>query len=240
IISTAWSGADPERKGFVLPEWGLCLDGDDPLDPAYLRVGRAWSDGLPDMPVTLYDRGTSITALPGTEVVAEIVAPYFNRHWDGEHGHVYLPPDKPAGRPAVTIRGSVAHASHPLFTSYYQHAQVPMRQLISNLLRRLLPDPMLRTDGLPSFARAMVTAQPARRMVHLLAYVPERRGAATDMIEEPIAISGASVGLRVGDNPPKRVYLAPSEETLLCELDGQYARVAVPPFHGHALIVFEW
>ncbi len=62
ILSTGWSGADPEKKAFVLKEWGVKLEGEDPFDPAFLLVGEALSEGMPDMPITLYDRGTAIAA----------------------------------------------------------------------------------------------------------------------------------------------------------------------------------
>lgn len=239
VLATGWSGADPEKKGFVLPEWGLRLEGEEPCDPAYLLVGPEISRGMPEMPITFYDRGVAVTPLTGTQVLAEIGASYYNRHWDGEHGFVYLPPDRGTGRAAVTRRGPVAYVSHPIFTSYFNYAPVPMRQLVANLLEMLLPDPMVRTEGLPSFGRATVTGQPNRRLVHLLAYVPERRGASLDMIEEPIEVRNVSVALRAGDWRPARAYLAPSGQELPLEADRGYFRTVVPTVPGYALVVFE-
>ncbi len=238
ILSSSWSGTDPDRTDFRLPEWGLKLNGEDPCDPAYILMGEAVAAGMPDMPIVLYDRGTAIEARPGTEVLAEIAASYYNRHWDGEHGYLYFPPDQGTGRPAVTQCGAVAHVSHPVFTTYHNHAPVPMRQLVANLLDRLLPQPMLRVAGLPSFGRATVTAQPGRRMVYLLAYVPERRGAAVDMIEEPIEVRGAVVKLRA-DQAPSKVYLAPAGQALTCTWADGYAEVSVPEFAGWTVVVFE-
>lgn len=239
ILSSAYAGSDPDKKDFVLKEWGLRLEGEDPCDPAYILVGSPMAEGLPDMPITLYQRGTAIAPLNGTEVLAEIGAPYYNRHWDGEHHFVYLPPDKPTGRAALTINGNVAHFSHPVFKSYYHDAQVPMRQLVGNLLNRMLPTPLVKTEGLPSFARVTVTAQPNRRMVHLLAYVPERRGPVIEMIEEPIELRDVSVALRVDGRAPNRVYLAPTEEELPFEVADGYIHVIVPVVPGYAMVVFE-
>ena len=239
VLSTGWSGADLEKKQFVLKEWGVTLEGESPYDPAYLLAGPEVAKGLPDMPIVYYARGTAISALEGTEVLAEIGAPYYNRHWDGEHHHVYLPPDKSTGRPAVTLRGQVAYIAHPVFTIYNNDAPVPMRQLVANLLEKLLPQPMLEVQGMPSFGRATVTAQPNRRMVHLLAYVPERRGAAVDMIEEPIEVRGVQIALLSNGKAPKRVYLAPTGEDLPFEVDGAYIRTTVPVVPGHAMVVFE-
>ena len=101
IISTGWSGLDEARKRFVLDAWGVEYKGEDPFDPAYIRFTPEFATGMPDMPVTLYERGTAIATAPGTEVLATIIAPYYNDVWDGSHGNRYTPPDKDTGRPAV-------------------------------------------------------------------------------------------------------------------------------------------
>lgn len=238
ILATGWAGLDPDRREFVFHEWGVRYAGDEPCDPAYFRVAPELSAGIPDMPITFYQRGAAVEALPGTQVLAEIIAPYYNRHWDGEHGFVYLPPDRPTGRPAVTLRGRVAYVSHPILTGYGADAQVPLKQLVANLLERLLPRPLVRAAGLPSFARATVTAQPGRRMLHLMSYVPERRGDRVDMIEEPIELRDVTVALRA-DRPVSRVYLAPERTPLDSKTRDGYVHTTVPVVNGYAMVVFE-
>lgn len=238
VLSTGWSGLDSAKSDFAMKEWGLRFQGDEPLDPAYLQAAPPFSQGIPDMPLTLYERGAAIEPLEGARVLAHIVAPYTNRHWDGEHGVVYSPPDRPTGRAAVTVKGKVAHASHPLFTIYARHAPVPMRQIVANLLQELLPQPLVKTPGAPSFARVTVTAQPQRRMVHVLAYVPERRGD-VDMIEEPIELRDVCLHLRLDNRPPQRVYVAPAQDRLSFDVAEGYVRVRVPVVRGHAMVVFE-
>ncbi len=239
VLSTGWSGLDAERTGFVFDDWGLRYLGDSPHDPAFFVAGEALAEGVPEMPVTLYQRGAQFEALDGTEVLAEIVAPYYNRHWDGEHGFVYLPPDRPTGEPFVTQRGQVAHISHPAFTAYHLDAQVPVRQLLANVLDRLLPEPLVRAPGLPSFGRATVTAQANRRMLHLLSYVPEKRGPNTDMIEEPIELRNVEVSLRANGREPSSVYLAPDRVERPWEHRDGYVHVTVPEMSGYAMVVFE-
>jgi hypothetical protein len=239
IISSCWSGADPGKNAFVLDEWGVTLEGESPFDPAYVVVGADLAEGLPDMPITLYQRGATISALDGTDVLAEITAPYYNRHWDGEQGFLYLPPDKATGQPAVTLRGRIAHFSHPVFTSYFHDAQVPMRELVAKLLARLLPNPLVKVDGLPSFARVTVTAQPGRRMVHVLSYVPERRGPIMDMIEEPVELRQVPLALRADGKAVERVYLAPWEQELPFTVADGYLRTTLPVVPGYAMVVFE-
>jgi len=240
ILASAWSGLDQDKTRFVLEDdWGVTFKGDDPYNPAYLHVSPVLAEGLPNMPMDFYSEGVEIEALPQTEVLGEIIAPYYSRHWDGEHGFVYNPPDKSTGRPAVTRRKATAYIARAVFTGYYQHASVPMRQLVSNLLRMLLPDPMVRVQGLPSFARVTVTGQTHRRMVHVLSYVPERRGPSIDMIEEPIELRDVQLSLRLDGRQPSRVYLAPDRKELPFTIENGYINTSIPFHRGYSMIVFE-
>lgn len=191
------------------------------------------------MPIALYEPGTEVAARPGTEVLATIVAPYYNHGWDGRHGYRYTPPDEDTGRPAVTLNGRVAHASHPLFRTYYHSGALPMRRIIAGLVDRLLPEPLIRAPDAPAFSRMTVTSQPGRRMVYVLAYLPESRGAGINMIEEPLDLNGLSFGLRLDGRAPRRVYLAPSEDPVAFEVRDDYAEVTIPRVRGWAVVVFE-
>jgi hypothetical protein len=239
ILSTGWSGLDPERGQFVFDDWGVAYQGPDACNESYYAVGRQLGDAIPAMAHSFYCLGTLLEPRPDTQVLAHVVAPYFDRHWDGEHGFAYTPPNRETARPAVTLNGAVAHVSHPIFRAYHLSAPVPLRQVVANLLPMLIPDPLVRAQGLPSFARMTLTSQPTRRMVHVLSYVPERRGPSIDMIEEPIHLSGVEVALRTDGRPPARVYMAPSQEPLAFETAGGYVRTTVPAVPGHALVVFE-
>jgi hypothetical protein len=216
-----------QQSNFAIPE------------PAYFRAEGAAAQGLPDMPVNCYERGAVITALAGSEVLARVVSSYFPRHWDGEHHHLYIAPDRVTDRPMVTRNGQVVYISHPLFTSYYQYAPLPVRTLLGNLITAVLPEPLLQVRGLPSFGRAMVTQQATRRMVWLTAYVPERRGVSIDMIEEPISTGQIVVRLRLDARPPRRVYLAPCGTELPYTVSKGYAEATIPGLTGYAVVVFE-
>lgn len=246
IIATGNSGLDAARERFVLDDFGVEYAGADPYDPAYIAFQPELATGLPDMPVTLYAHGLAVKARPGTEVLATIVAPYYNNEWDGRHANRYTPPDRDTGRPAVTLKGRVAYVSHPIFQTYYKSAATPMRQIIANLLARFLPEPLVRASAgmpvrlvLPSFARITVTSQPGRRMVYVLAYLPEARGAGINMIEEPLELTGLTVSLRLDGRVPRQVYLAPARERLDFTIDGNYATVCIPYLRGWAVVVFE-
>ncbi len=239
LIASYQSGLNPEQTGFALGELGVDYQGPDPFDPAYIEFAPAFAEGMPEMPVTLYERGLAVAARPGAEVMATITAPYYNNEWDGSHGFRYTPPDKSAGRPAIVIQNRAAYVSHPIFNTYYTSGALPMRQIIANLLQRFLPEPLVRAPGAPSYSRVTVTSQPGRRMVYVTAYLPEARGAGINMIEEPLDLCDFEVRMRLDGRPPKTVYLAPSRTPLPFAVEGNYARVTIPRVTGWAVAVFE-
>jgi hypothetical protein len=113
-----------------------------------------------------------------------------------------------------------------------------MRQLVEKLLARLFPQPLLLTPGAPSFMRATVCSQTGRRMVHLLAYLPETRGAGCAMIEEPLLVEQQRIALREDGREVRDVYLAPQGEKLPFSREDGYVVVTVPKLRGYALVVF--
>lgn len=239
VISSGSSGLDPEQERFALEqEWGVKYLGENSFDPAYFTVGKRFNSGLPDMPLSQYSSGVDLEPLAGTKVEASLIKPYYNKHWDGEYAFYYTPPDRVTDLPALTVNGNVAHFSHRIFSGYADKASVELKTVFSNVLDSYLPDPLFKSGGLPSFARAFVTEQPGRRMVHLISYVPEMRGK-TQMIEEPIKLTDVKISLRADGEKPKKVYIAPGRKSLRYKVENGYVNVTVPECNGHSLIVFE-
>ena len=255
VISSGWSGMDTEKKRFLFDAWGISFTGEDAEPdtrwetpsangfslpcPAYFRAGKSLAAGLPDMPLNCYVRGVAVTPEKGTEVLAHCISSYFTRHWDGEHHNLYIPPDKETDRAFVTRNANVVHVTHPIFSAYNQFAPVPLKQLVANIIAMLNPAPLIRTENLPSFARVTVMSQKGRRMVYVMNYVPERRGASIDMIEEPIESRDVRISLALEGRTVKNAYLAPTGESLALSVKDGYAEVTIPKVKGWAVAVFE-
>jgi len=241
IISSASSGLNPEKTRFALPEYGLDYAGPSPNNIEFFRAGKEVAADLPDMPISVYSPGIVMHAGKRSKVLARVIQPYFNlRSWDRFHENLYVPPEKDAGRPALTQCGRVLHFSFPIFSGYFEHAVTAYKNLLRNSLARVFSDPMVKVEGLPSFGQVTVTAQGQRRMVHLLTYLPELRGRTMQVIEEPISVRNVSLALRTDGRRIRTVYLAPSRANLdFIEKDG-YIKVTVPEVKGYQLVVFEY
>ena len=236
ILSTGTAGMLAGGAMFP-PEWGIEYTGVEPCDPAFALPTRDLDCDLPETPVTLGTSGVAVRAHAGTQVLADLVRPYFNRHWDGFHGHVYNPPDGPSGRPAITRHGSIIHFTTCIFSDYGANANPAHRGLVEAALRLLFDDPLVRVGGLPSFARISVTAQDARQMVHLLSYVPELRGTDMQIIEEPVVLGEVHIALR--REQAQRVYLAPSLRELPWTAAEGRIHFVVPDVLGYQMVVVE-
>ena len=239
VISSGWSGLDAAKKNFVLEkEWGVKFICDSDYDPAYFKTTGKLKSLLPDMPLALYAMGTKVLPEAGTKVEAEIVKPYYSRHWDGEHAFHYTPPDRLSGLPLLTFHKNVANFSYPIFSGYYEEAPTHLRDIFAAVINKLLPSPVLRLENMPSFGKAFVTEQAGRRIVHLLSYVPELRGK-TEIIEESIKLHDVKIALRKDKQDVSKIYLAPQKQELSFSIDKDYIQVTIPEVDGFAMVVFE-
>ena len=240
VISSGESGLNVEKTKFVFEkEWGVKYLGKNNFDPAYFTVNEKFNNGLPDMPLSQYSSGINMKPLAGTQVIANLIKPYYNRGWDGEYAFYYNPPDKVTDKPALTINGNIAQFSHNIFEGYSKNGSVELRTLFSNVLNNFLAESLLKSDNLPSFSRAFVTEQTGRKMVHVLSYVPELRGPKTQMIEESIELRDIKIALRIDGNLPTKVYLAPNKKALPFKVTNGYVNVVIPACKGYSLLVFE-
>lgn len=238
IISTGYSGLDNEKKDFVIEEWNLKFKGELPFEPVYFVVTSEIGEKIPEMPLDTYENGIAVKPGKDVKTLGRFVSPYYTKHWDGEHGFVYLPPDKITEFPAIVMNDKVIHICFPLFTPYSNIAPVYLKNLLNNLIKKFLPDPVIKTSGLPSFARVFLTSQENRKIVHILSYVPERRGN-IDIIEEPVEVRNIALNLRKDNLKIRSVYTAPNKKKLKFEIKENYIHTEIPSVKGYSIIVFE-
>lgn len=236
VISSGYSGINKEKNNFALEEFGLKFEGEIDFDPSFIIPEKDVSENLPDMPLNFYEKGIKAKPERKTEILAKIVAPYYSKHWDGEHGFVYLPPDKITDWPAATINNNLIHISHFVFKAYSNSAPVYLKNFVANLIKKLLPHPLVKSN-LPSFARVMVTYQKNRKIVYILSYLPERRGE-IDIIEEPIELRDVSIKIKT-EEEIENVYDAYNMEKFDFSAKNGYAETSIPLVKGYRIIVFE-
>ena len=237
LLATGTSGLSADGTELILPELGIQPLGASPFTSTYIRFGNTIARGVPASDHVMYDRGTRVTAKAGTQVLAKIVEPYFERTWDHFSSHNQTPGDKLSRYAAATLRGQVAYISYPIFSSFATHGNYPYRLLVQKVLDLLLPEPLLRVEA-PTSAEATVMQQGRRTIVHLLNYCPERRTRNIDIVEDIVPLYNVPLSLKFAQRP-KYVYLAPSRDGLIFDIRGNRVDVVVPEVRGHTMVVFE-
>lgn len=188
-----------------------------------------------DTAYVMYEKGISITASPGTDILATINEPYFNRTWDHFCSHAHTPVANRTQKPGIVLGEKVAVFAHPIFSTYAKHSMSFHRNVVLSVLDRLLPNPLVKIKG-PKSLQATLTKQGDRHILHLLHYVPERRALNFDVIEDRMWIPPLEIEIGF---PVKSARIALSGEALPVEEKGDSSVLKVPASLGKLHVVLE-
>ncbi len=206
----------------------------------YTLVADNLSNNLVQSPFLNRMAAMRVKPEPGTKVLAQVYEPYFDRtveHWTSHDNTPYKL--DPAAHPAVIRKGNVVWCAHELESIYAKEGSQVHRQLLYNVLKQLLINPMVAVE-MPSCGRMNLLHQPQqnRFVVHLTYGTPHKRGRA-QVIEDLVPLHNVPVTVDL-DKEVKKVYLIPEGEVLKAEKkDGKYS-VVVPSFKCHTGVVFEY
>ena len=236
VLATGHSGLAPDGSGFGLSAIPAVARGPAEFCPDFIRPRGDLAEGLRPADYVMYDRAVAIEPGAGAEVLADSVAPYFNRTWEHFCSHRHTPPSGRVTGAAAVAGPGIVYLAHPVFTTYATCAPVWCRQLVANALDRLLPEPLLRVEA-PSSLVAAVNEQPghSRRIVHLLHYIPERRGRDFDTIEEAIPLHNVRVSMRT-DAAVSSVRLVPEKRDLPFRQAAGRVEFVLDVLRGHAMV----
>ncbi|MFY8030612.1 MAG: beta-galactosidase, partial [Devosia sp.] len=181
-----------------------------------------------------------------------VVKPYFNRSYKHFSSHQHTPDDPDAAPlgPAVTEYKGIAYIAYPIFEMYHAMGQPLYKYVVRDLIQRLMPDEVLRTDMASSGRATLVQqAQRKRHVLHLLHATPQVRGQAVpagsgktrvmEMIEDIQPIGPVTASVRL-PKEPSRVYEALTGQDVEWQTtpDGR-VQVTLPHLRIHSAVVFE-
>jgi hypothetical protein len=242
VLASFESGLSRDKSAFVLDELGVTMIGDGNAavrGKAYPRNDH--SDYLRDRAGAerpTYSRGVAIAASPDAEVLAETVASYFDRSWRRFSSHLQAPSSGRVVGPAIVGRGRCVYFAHAVFTQYERNAPPWFAAQVAAALDRLLPDPVVRHNG-PSTVQVTVNAQQNRWVVHVLHYIPERRAAEFDTVNDVIPLHDLTIRLRIRA-AVRAVTLEPSGERLPYQEKDGGLTLTLPRVEGHALVCVQF
>ncbi len=239
LIASHESGLNPGKTAFNLPSLGLEYVGPAVFSPDFLVVrDGGMARGFSPAEYVMYLKGAEVR-LRGAQELVKTNVPYFNRTWEHFCSHRHTPSEFKYGYPGVTRSGRVIYFMHPVFSQYQQNAPRWAKQLVGNAIDALLPQPLVRVKA-PSTAMVALNEQAAARrlVLHLLHYIPERRGQAFDVIEDVIPLNNVEASVRV-DGPVKAVRLVPQGTVVPHRAEAGRVAFTVSHVNGHQMVCIE-
>lgn len=256
IIATFESGLNEEKSEFALerlgvrvkdrltcdiygePVKGKIYDRNDYAD--YILPKGEIAKGMQETEHVMYIKGLEVEALPGSQILANAILPYFDRTYKHFSSHRQASSSGKVGYAGIVKSGNCIYFAHPIFTQYRENAPKWCKTLLINALNMLLPNPILRHDG-PS---TMITAvneqkQENRLVIHLLHYIPQRRCKKIDIIEDVIPLYNIKVSVKAPENL-EDIILVPKGSQLNFELKDGRVEFIVPKINGHQMIAISY
>lgn len=235
-------------KVIACAKGGLCNKGSYPACFGVEYVGR--TEKYPDFVIpqgamaygleegneyVIYQRGEAVRTI-GAEVLMQARAPYFNREGDHFCSHRYTPSAKGECYPVVFKNDGVILFSHPMFSQYRNNAPQWCKQLISNAVDLLMPARLVRHSG-PSIMTVSLLeqAEQNRFAAHVLSYIPVRKSATIDIIEERTVLHDVMLEFNL-PYEIKSARLVPDNIQLVV----QNGKITIPKVDGYAIVELKY
>lgn len=202
----------------------------------YVLPEGVLGQGLYPTEYVMYARGCAVEAKEGAQVMLWGVKSCFDRDYRHYCSHRQAPSSGVRGDAAAISGDGVLYFAHPLFTIYQMRGAHWCKILLYNAIDMLLGNRIVRHDG-PSSLHLYLNEQTRenRYVLHTLHYIPERKSAELDVIEDIIDLYDVTVTL----NLPCEVHTVrqvPNGEPLDFRRNGDGIQLTIPHIHGHIMV----
>jgi len=207
--------------------------------PDFIVAEGSLAKGLePENEYVIYKQGLRISAdahKASTELNAR--GPYFPRKGDHFCSHRYTPSAKGEKYPVAIQNGNVIFFAHPLFEQYRVNAPTWCKVIINNAVSKLLPKRIVTHNG-PSTMTVSISDQPenGRANVQLLSYIPVRKSAEIDIIEERTVLRDICLDIDLPGKTIKSARVVPEDIPLVLNEN----RITVPEVNGYTIVELKY
>ena len=236
VISSSTAALTEDESGFVLPEWNFEYLGKDTTDTSYFHLNQK-IEGLADMDYSYYSSGISMRAKSGNLSVADIVCGYFPNHGHHNlHNYRYVPPKAKNGNSAVLINKeeNVCHIAFPIFSDFHSFQPRVYKEIIRMILKKLMPENLIRTNDMPSSSRITVTKGEGYSLLHVKVTNPEIRGGRGVVEEHTELLGGKTVAVK---GEYKEVARLPEKTPVSSEIKDGYTYITLPEILGYDMFL---
>ncbi|MCL2422125.1 MAG: beta-galactosidase trimerization domain-containing protein [Defluviitaleaceae bacterium] len=170
------------------------------------------------------------------KAILQAAEPYFPRKGEKFCSHFYTP--NAYGEPfaAAYQNGDVIVFTHPLFSQYRDNAPYWCKTLIANAIGLLLPKLMVSHNG-PSTLTAQVMEQPDKKryVLHVLMYIPVRKSATIDIVEDRTKVRDVTFTLHLPHKIKKAILVPEGKALSVTECDDGVT-FCIPETDGYGMV----
>lgn len=178
LLAAGKAPFDRELHTNWLANFPVMPKGNVPFSPDFIKISSNYSIDLPKEELVMYQGGVKTEVCsPNAAVLADTIAPYFNRQGRSFCSHQHSPSSRLVSHPALVATEHISYFANPVFTIYAQKAPRWVRTLVRERVIALLGGEQLVKHNGPSSLIALLNHQPAQKryVLHLLHYVPENK-----------------------------------------------------------------
>ncbi|MGG1553988.1 hypothetical protein [Paenibacillus ferrarius] len=218
--------------------------GNGSVDGEFIQPVELTARDVPSAPIFVKGSFPRWETLGGGEIVAEAFRPYEDIPPSHRYGHFHAPVGDKAPYPgavmAVYGAGAVIVCAAELARDYFRIGSKHVRQTVLNMMNALVPssDQVVEVHAHSPSVEVSLMEKEGMWVLHLTQYSAKRHTGNTVVEEVPIR-SNIPVVLRP-QQPPKRVYAAPTMVELEWSWRDGELRCTVPVLHIHLMVVVEW
>lgn len=255
VLASFMAGANDEQDEFILPlgvtmkeQLTLGVDGkpvrgildmrNDYSD--YIRPKGVMGNGLDEVDYVMYTKGNEVVADQGSEVLGHIIKPPFYREMKNYCSHMQTPSYGEEDTPAVVATEHSVYLAHNVFQIYDTYAPHWCRQYVENAIDLLLGQRIVEHDG-PSTMEAIMTEQDSdhRYVLHLMHYVPIKRGSELEIIEDVYPLYDIKLSLKL-DRDITGIYAHSTRKPIPYTIVDGRIHLTIPKLVGHDMIVLDY
>ena len=203
---------------------------DSGMDPVYFKMAQDYSGGLDDMYLSLYAPACAAKITDG-KGSSRLVKPYYNRAWTGTHAIFYTPPQEETDLPFIVTKDKAVWCAGDIFSGYAIRGALHLRDIVRNIIFKLLDKPLVKVGKLPGCSRVMLNEKDGALSVSITAYSPEQRGRAM-VLEDPFAVVNGKLEILTAGRKISQVFFMPDKTPAEFRQNGDYTEIKLPVFEG--------
>jgi len=242
LLATCKSALNQDRNEFLLDCLGISYLSEAEYNPRYMKIEKTMFPNIDEMVYVTYEKGVNVKTRPGTEILAPVVNPYFNR---GEYqfcSHRHTPPTHEVSSfPAITKNDSTIYVANPIFTDYAKNRCKVYKEIVANLIEQLGIEPQVKAN-IPSFVEITTRSKDQYFIVHILNYIIEHKSRTIDTIEEMVPLFNRHMSVKLPERPV-RIFIFDSDQQIENDLDyswdGERALFELQEIDGHTMVIIE-